>query len=325
MIQFPNNRLTYTGKQGPVYDNDGQNAINNLYSAVNMLLGLSPTGFAILSGFIYSSGSYGSGYFYLNGVIYYFAGSITSGQCLVPNVTQINNAEFSDGVLRNTYQIFGSTTSSTASGSSSPLFTSNMDSYRLNLTVLNNLILSIINNIGSGAGNIPIVGAAGLNDNAAVVTDSTGKLITNAIGVSPGMIPKVGGAGGLGDNLPVVTDGVGCLTTNSNSQASPATIPNNFNTQALAGGVIDLSTAVPPNKLAIIHIQFTSTSGLTGGMILSKNGESNANNKIYLNAAATGAQWYGQVLCFVDNASKINVSVVTGISEIDHFHVQGYI
>ena len=289
MIQYPNNRLTYTGKQGPVYDNDGQNAINNLYSAINMLLGLSPTGFAILSGFVYSSGSYGSGYFYLNGVIYYFAGGITSGQCLVPNVTQINNAEFSDGVSRNTYQIFGSTTSSTASGSTSPLFTSNMDSYRLNLTVLNANILSILNNIGSNTGNIPVIGS-NLVANQPVITDNNNKLISNV-----------------------------------NSMASPPTVPNNFNTQALAGGVIDLSTAVPPNKLAIIHIQFTSTSGLTGGMILSKNGESSANNKIYLNAAATGAQWYGQVLCFVDNASKINVSVVTGISEIDHFHVQGYI
>ena len=88
MIQFPNNRLTYTGQQGPVYDNDGQNAINNLYAAINMLLGLSSTGFAILSGFavtgyVEGNNTYGSGYFYLNGVIYY-SGGVIAGECLVP-------------------------------------------------------------------------------------------------------------------------------------------------------------------------------------------------------------------------------------------------
>ena len=176
MIQFPNNRLTYTGKQGPVYDNDGQNAINGLFSAINMLLGLSPTGFAILSGFVYSSGSYGSGYFYLNGVIYYFAGGITSGQCLVPNITQINNAQFSDGVSRNTYQIFGSTTSSTASGSTSPLFTSNMDSYRLNLTVLNNLISALQSSV-SGLTSSKADKVSGATNNNFAALNGSGDLI----------------------------------------------------------------------------------------------------------------------------------------------------
>jgi hypothetical protein len=299
MIQFPNNRLTYTGKKGPVYDNDGQNAINNLYSAVNMLLGLSPTGFAILSGFVYSSGSYGSGYFYLNGFIYYFAGGITSGQCLVPNVTQINNVQFSDGISRNTYEVYGSTTSNTATGSTSPLFTNNMDSYRLNLTVLNNLLQSIINNIGSASGNIPLIGSSALNNNSAVVTD-----------------------------------GSGYLKTNSNSQASPAmTTSNNFVSLFHGGnpGIINLSSAVPANKLAIIYIYFTSvsTSGFVGTMTIQKNGETNNNNNINLYTdpgnGTNGGAWTGQIFCFVDANSKINIASFANIGSVVYFIIQGYI
>ena len=176
MIQFPNNRLTYTGKQGPVYDNDGQNAINGLFSAINMLLGLSPTGFAILSGFAVAGNTggnniFGAGYFYLNGIVYY-SSTITAGQCLVPTITQINNAQFSDGVSRYTYQTYGSTNSNTATGSTSPLFTNNMDSYRLNLTVLNNLITALQSSVSSlSSGKADKVSGA-INNNFAALNGS---------------------------------------------------------------------------------------------------------------------------------------------------------
>ena len=233
MIQFPNNRLTYTGKQGPVYDNDGQNAINNLYSAVNMLLGLSPTGFAILSGFavVGNTGGnniFGPGYFYLNGIIYY-SSTITEGQCLVPNITQINNAQFSDGVSRNTYQIYGSTTSNTATGSTSPLFTNNMDSYRLNLTVLNNLISALQSSV-SGLTSSKADKVSGATNNHFAALNASGDLIDSgdnaasfdaAGAASTAQIAAIAAAEAYTDGK--FGSGVGAFTPDSNYKSGTIT------------------------------------------------------------------------------------------------------
>lgn len=228
MIQFPNNRLTYTGQQGPVYDNDGQNAINNLYAAINMLLGLSPTGFAILSGFAVTGNEggnniYGPGYFYLNGVIYYSAG-VTEGQCLVPSITQINNALFADGNLRYIYEIYNSVTSNTATSATSPLLTNNIDSYRLNLTVLNTLfndlnetLITTMANVGLKADKV-IGGASGnfvaLNGSGDIVDSGNNNATYDLAGsASAAQAEALIAAKGL------FTSGVGAFTPASNFQS----------------------------------------------------------------------------------------------------------
>jgi len=181
--------------------------------------------------------------------------------------------------------------------------------------------------IGANAGNIPEVGLAGLNDNAAVVTDNTGKLITNAIGASAGMIPKVGGTG-LGNNLPVVTDNSGNITTQNSNAQPPNTTLNDFGAAVNSAGPghsVNLGTAVPANKLAIISIGFISTSGSLGAFVIAKNGETNDNNHINLySPAGAGNWWTGQVLCFVDNNSEIEIDQFSGIA-VQYFIVQGYL
>ena len=232
MIQFPNNRLTYTGQQGPVYDNDGQNAINNLYAAINMLLGLSSTGFAILSGFavtgnVGGNDTFGPGYFYLNGVVYYSAG-VSAGQCLVPSITQINNALFADGNLRYTYEIYNSVTSNTATSATSPLLTNNIDPYRLNLTVLNTLfndlnenLITTIYNVGLKADKV-IGGASGnfvaLNGSGDIVDSGKNNATYDLAGsASAAQAAALIAAEGL------FTSGVGSFTPASNFKSGTVT------------------------------------------------------------------------------------------------------
>lgn len=137
-MDFPNNRLTYSGKKGPIFDDEIQNALNGLYKSVNLLLGLGPTDFAILSGFTYTPGtpgSYSGGFVYMSGVIYYCDAGVNVGQYLIPSISQIENKPHSDGVSRYVYQVFYAVASNTSGSGGSPIFTTTMDNYRLNISL----------------------------------------------------------------------------------------------------------------------------------------------------------------------------------------------
>ena len=134
-MDFPNNRLVYTGVEGPLFDNESKNALDALYKAVNMILGLGASGFAILSGFVYTSGSpghYTGGLVWIDDVIYYCPGGINVGQYLVPGTSGVEYKPHKDGINRNTYQIFYAVASD--GYGASPQFTTNMDSYRWDMS-----------------------------------------------------------------------------------------------------------------------------------------------------------------------------------------------
>ena len=314
MIQFPNNRLTYTGKQGPVYDNDGQNAINGLFSAINMLLGLSPTGFAILSGFavVGNTGGnniFGPGYFYLNGIVYY-SSTITEGQCLVPNITQINNAQFSDGVSRNTYQIYDSTTSNTVTGSTSPLFTYNMDSYRLNLTVLNNLITALQSSVSSlSSGKADKVSGATNNNFAAL--NGSGDLIDS--GDNASSFDAAGTAAGLMTKntsiyTPVTVAGltmtVNCsaLTLNGNK------IINFYATISYTSSIPSVANYI---KIGSIAAGFIPSQDIYADVIIAN--DSNSDGQ-HLNGMKIQAN--GDVYMYFESAGESNGNLFTSLTYI---------
>jgi hypothetical protein len=136
-MDFPNNRLTYTGIQGPLFDDEIQNALNALYKGMNTILGFGATDFKILSGFVYTAGSPGSytgGIVYMSGQIYYCAAGLNEGQYLIPNISQIESKPHKDGVNRNTYQVYYAVSSNTSGAGGSPIFSGNMNSYRGDVT-----------------------------------------------------------------------------------------------------------------------------------------------------------------------------------------------
>jgi hypothetical protein len=140
-IQFPNNRLTYTGKAGPIFDTDIENLTQNLLQMVNILLGLPSNGFAILQGFTYASGAYSSGFVYMNGVIYYCTG-LVENKYLAPNPTGAFSKLHNDLVSRNTYTIYNAVQNDTAVGGM-PQFVGNMDQYRISINNKANRVVDL--------------------------------------------------------------------------------------------------------------------------------------------------------------------------------------
>jgi hypothetical protein len=201
-IQNPNNRLTYPGIAGPRFDTDIENLTQNLLEMVNILLGLPSNGFAILKGLDYDSGAntYNAGYVYMNGIIYYFAGTLAENTYLVPDITGAFNKLHSDGNSYDTYNIYLCVQSNSSVGSM-PQFVGDMDQYRFNMTAM----------IGSTAGKVPVIGQS-WDHNALAGIDSDGNIVsaiyvgnqaTNVPVIestfTPGQIVKVGSTGLVSD------------------------------------------------------------------------------------------------------------------------------
>ena len=150
-IQAPNKRIPQAGIGNPLFVTDIQNVNEDLLFYVNMLLGLPNPGFAILQGLTYTSGgagSYSSGYVYLNGQIYYFAGTLTGGNYLNPSNQLVDSKLFGDGNSYTTYQVFYVVSSSTPV-SGCPVFSGDMNAYRFNMTAMQ----------GTIPGKVPVIGS----------------------------------------------------------------------------------------------------------------------------------------------------------------------
>jgi hypothetical protein len=144
-MYFPFNRKTYPGIKGPLFDDEIQNAMNGLYTLANAILGLGPSDFAILSGFSYTSGSpghYSGGLVYMSGKIYYSVGGVNVGQYLAPITTSIENKPHGDGVSRDTYEEYLADFSNIPATGGSPIFTTNMDAYRLSILLAKNVAIA---------------------------------------------------------------------------------------------------------------------------------------------------------------------------------------
>lgn len=134
MITFPSFRLTYTGFKGPVFDDEIKNALESIHTGMIDLLGLDPSEFAIISGLGGTSGgTYAAGIVHLGGRLYYSANEIAPGQYLIPSTSNYYSKPHGDGISRNTYKTYYALVSNTADTGHSPIFTGNMDSYRISV------------------------------------------------------------------------------------------------------------------------------------------------------------------------------------------------
>lgn len=145
LIQFPFTRISYPSIDNPVYSQDIVAANQEIQSAIAALAGLDSTvSFAILGGLDYTipiSGPnyYTTGFFWLNGVIYYQNVDFDENLYLIADVTQIMPYTFSDAVTRNLYQVNLSQTSGSPT-SATPQFSENMNQYRISNEYLSTAI-----------------------------------------------------------------------------------------------------------------------------------------------------------------------------------------
>ncbi len=145
-MDFPNKRLEITGKGNPVFVSDLVNVTQSILTAMTALLGVGAADFCIVSGFTYTPGgpgSYSSGICYMNGVLYYFSGTLTEGYYLAPNITNYLSKPFDDSSTNYIYQIYYAVSSNTQVGGM-PQFSGDMNSYRLNLKYLASLCATFV-------------------------------------------------------------------------------------------------------------------------------------------------------------------------------------
>ncbi len=109
IIQFPFTRLQYAGINNPGFISDWVAANQGVLTGLAALAGLGNTDFGIFQGFAYTAGSpgtYGPGWFFLNGKWYYQSTTFNENQSLIPNVTDILPVSFpTDSITRNTYEV----------------------------------------------------------------------------------------------------------------------------------------------------------------------------------------------------------------------------
>jgi hypothetical protein len=144
-MDFPNLRKEYPALGNPLYVTDLVNATEGILKAMKAVLGLGDTDFYIISGMEYTSsggGSYTPGIVYMDGVFYFSNSTLVEGKYLAPNLTDYLSEPFDDTVSRYIYQLNYATTSNTSVTGGSPVpFTGNMNTYRLNVKVVNDSLV----------------------------------------------------------------------------------------------------------------------------------------------------------------------------------------
>lgn len=139
LIQSPFVRLSYPAIDNPVYSQDTVAANQGILDMVSALAGLGASDFAIFSGLVYTPGTpntFTAGFYYLNGTWYYQPSTFNEGLYLTANITGIMPYTFEDAVSRPTYDENLSQSTTSPSGST-PMFSGNMNAYRLdNKTLL---------------------------------------------------------------------------------------------------------------------------------------------------------------------------------------------
>jgi hypothetical protein len=146
LLQWPFKRKEHPGVGNPRFVSDIVAANEATIDAMKALTGLGATDFAIITGLEYTAGTpngtYAPGIFYLNGLFYYLGASFSEGLYLAPNPTDVMPQPFSDGNSRLTYTLLSGISTSNPTGST-PIFSGNMNQYRIGLKTINGNVLAM--------------------------------------------------------------------------------------------------------------------------------------------------------------------------------------
>lgn len=143
---FPNKRIEVDGLGNPRFVSDIVNANEQTFELARNILGLGLTDFAIISGLDYTPGapgSYGAGVVYMNGKFYRTTG-LAENKYLQGVETNVFTKIFSDGASREIYTQYSATQSNTVWGAM-PVFSGNMNTYRLSIKRLAANVLQLDN------------------------------------------------------------------------------------------------------------------------------------------------------------------------------------
>jgi hypothetical protein len=249
LIQFPFIRQSRALIDNPLYIQDITAANQQILDAITACAGLGTTDFAIVGGLVYTSGTpnfYTPGFFYLNGTWYYIASNFNEGQYLTPNITGIMPYTFNDAVVADIYDVNYATTSGSPTGNT-PLFSGNMNQYRIdNKTLLATLVsqqaeitalqsATALHNV-----QIPSMGTsyvATFTQDQAVFFASAPSNCTitfNFAGAVPGVIQRLKFTFGSGITL-TITAGAGQTILKESGQLSNAQNNTNLLTMIYAG------------------------------------------------------------------------------------------
>lgn len=144
LIQFPFVRLSRALIDNPLYIQDITAADQQILDAITAIAGLGPNDFYIFGGLTYQVAVSGPNYylpgtFYLKGTWYYMPSDFDEGLYLAPDITGIMPYTFSDAVTDPIYDVNYAQQSTSPTGNT-PLFTGNMNQYRLDLKSILNQI-----------------------------------------------------------------------------------------------------------------------------------------------------------------------------------------
>jgi hypothetical protein len=157
LLQWPFKRKEYPGVGNPRFVSDIVAANEATIDAMKALTGLNNTDFAIITGLEFTpgtpNGTYAPGVFYLNGEFYYLGASFSEGLYLAPNPTDVMPKPFSDASSRLTYTLLSGISTSSPTGST-PIFSGNMNQYRIGIKTVNGNVLAmqaVIATLGNSA------------------------------------------------------------------------------------------------------------------------------------------------------------------------------
>jgi hypothetical protein len=145
-FQWPFKRKEYAGLDNPRFVSDIVAANEAVIDAMKAITGLGNTDFAIITGLDFTAGSpngvYSAGIFYLNGLFYYQGSAFSEGLYLAANPTDTMPQPFGDSISRMTYTLLSGISTSNPTGAT-PIFSSDMNAYRIGLKSAKNSILAI--------------------------------------------------------------------------------------------------------------------------------------------------------------------------------------
>lgn len=244
LIQFPFIRQSRALIDNPLYIQDITAADQQILDAITAIAGLGPSDFAIFGGLTYVVAVSGPNYylpgtFYLNGTWYYMPADFDEGLYLAPNVTGIMPYTFSDAITADIYDVNYAQQSASPSGNT-PLFSGNMNQYRLDLkTLLAEIVVlqtaTILQNVQIASMGTSYV-ATFTNDKAVFfATAPSNCVITfNFTGAIPGTILRLKFTFGSGTTL-TITAGAGQTILKESGDLSNCQNNTNLLTMLYAG------------------------------------------------------------------------------------------
>jgi hypothetical protein len=265
IFQWPFKRKTYPGIENPRFVSDIEASNESTLDGLAALAGLGTTDFAIISGLNFTAGvpnTFTPGVFFLNGVFYYMGTVFNENLFLQGNMVDTLSEAFTDGNSRYIYTLQQGAAVAVSSPSTTPAFTGNMNTYRINnafiaarvntlMGITNSLGTAAFANIGTAAGNVPDAGNVytkaqsdtllGLKGPSIVgsiveIWDPSGAFLSNFDGTGLGIVfpwyvsatgerwGLANGNNGLPNMAGVSTVGVGTFT---NPDSSTRTFVNN--------------------------------------------------------------------------------------------------